>query len=154
MAAINGGVRPRATPGDDDALEAINAVARDYKIDPSRVYLIGHSTGALRAWTIAAAKPELFASVASISAGAPPHNDEVGALLAKVKGLPALVIHGTRDGVAPIDNSRKLQSLLQKAGVKVEFIEVPETDHLSVVGATFFAVMQFFERNEKKPAGK
>jgi pimeloyl-ACP methyl ester carboxylesterase len=154
MVSVNGGGRARATPGDDDALETINAVTRDYKIDSSRIFLIGHSTGALRAWTIATAKPELFAAVASISTGTPPQNDEAGALLAKAKGLPALVIHGTKDGVAGVDNSRKLQSQLQKAGVKAELIEVPEADHLSVVGATFPAVMQFFERNEKKPASK
>jgi len=41
-----------------------------------------------------------------------------------------------------------------KAGLKVEYIEMPEADHTSVVGATFPAVMQFFERNPRKPAGK
>jgi predicted esterase len=156
LLAANGGGRAGPPPAavQDDALEAINSVARDYKIDSARIYLVGHSTGALRAWTIATAKPELFAGIASVSTGAPPQNDGMAALLARVKGIPALVIHGTRDGIAPIDNSRKLFSTVQKAGVKAEFIEVTEADHLTVVGATFPAVMQFFERNDKKPVGK
>jgi len=154
LLAVNRTARPGASPGQDDAFEAINSVARDYKIDPSRIYLTGHSMGALGALMIASARPDLFAAIALASTAQAPQPEAFSEALAKAKAIPALVIHGTKDGIAAIDNSRRLSSAAQKAGGKVEYLEVPETDHFSVVGATFPAVMQFFERNIKKPVGK
>ena len=139
--------------GQDDVFEVINAIQRDYKIDPARVYLTGHSLGAVGTWVVAAARPEMFAAIAPVAGAMPVRPEEFGALLQKIKAIPALVTHGAKDGIAPVDNSRKLVAIAQKAGLKVEYIEVPDSDHTSVVGTTFPAVMQFFERN-RKAAGK
>jgi predicted esterase len=154
LLAINRTARPGAASGQDDAFEAINSVARDYKIDPSRIYLTGHSTGALGSLLIASAKPDLFAAMVLVSTGLSSQTEAIGESMSKVKAIPTLVIHGAKDGIAGVENSRKLSSAAQKAGLKVELLEVPETDHFSVVGATFPAVMQFFERNARKPVGR
>jgi hypothetical protein len=37
----------------------------------------------------------------------------------------------------------------KKAGVKVNYLEVPDGDHLSVVASTFPAILDFFEKNPK-----
>ncbi len=155
LAAVSGGERfaPYRGTGQEDVFEVIQAITRDYKIDPARVYLSGHSIGAAGAWAIASMRPEMFAAIAPVSGGAPVQQ-ALGPLLEKLKGTPALVIHGAKDGVAPVENSRKVFAAAQKAGLKVEYIEMPEADHTTVVGATFPAVMQFFERNSKKPAAK
>ena len=156
LAAVGGGDRSDSYRGisRDDVFEVIQAISRDYKIDPARVYLSGHAIGAAGAWAIASARPEIFAAIAAVSGGAPVQGDALGALLGRLKGIPALIIHGARDGIAPVENSRKVFAAAQKAGLKVEYIEMPDADHTTVVGATFPAVMQFFERNSRKPATK
>jgi predicted peptidase len=129
--------------------EVINAVTRDYKIDASRVYLLGHSTGGASAWLTASSKPELFSAITSISSGAPAQGDELTALLRKLKGRPALIVHGAQDGIAPVQLSRTMAKAAEKAGVKVTYLEVPDGDHLSVVASTFQSAMEFFDKSTK-----
>jgi dipeptidyl aminopeptidase/acylaminoacyl peptidase len=39
------------------------------------------------------------------------------------------VIHGNRDDVVPIEQSRRLVAALQAAGVEVEYVVLPEAGH-------------------------
>jgi acetyl esterase/lipase len=45
------------------------------------------------------------------------------------ESAPFLVIHGVRDTVVPIAHARRLVAALQKAGVAVEAVEVPDAGH-------------------------
>jgi pimeloyl-ACP methyl ester carboxylesterase len=152
LVGVNG--RGRFGLSQEDVFEVINAVTRDYKIDPSRIYLTGHSTGGFGTWVVASSKPELFAAIAPVSGGAPAQGDALTALLAKLKGTPAMVVHGAQDGIAPVQGSRTMSAAAEKAGLKVSYLEVPDGDHLSVVASTFPAIMDFFEKNTKAPAAK
>jgi acetyl esterase/lipase len=48
---------------------------------------------------------------------------------------PTLLIHGERDRIVPIEQSRSFDKALKAKGVKVELVEIPDVDH-SFVGAT------------------
>ncbi|MFL6214696.1 MAG: prolyl oligopeptidase family serine peptidase [Blastocatellia bacterium] len=151
LAAVNGRSRfssYRDAAG-DDPLDVAAAVMRDYQIAASRVYLAGHSMGGFGTWVVAARKPELFAAIAPMSAGPPAQGDALTALLEKVKPLPALVVHGAKDGIVPPDLSKQMVAAAQKAGVQVTYLEVPNADHLTVIGASFNAVLDFFDKHPK-----
>jgi acetyl esterase/lipase len=45
------------------------------------------------------------------------------------ESAPFLVVHGVRDTVVPIAHARRLVDALQKAGVPVEAVEVPDAGH-------------------------
>jgi predicted esterase len=152
LASVNGrGRLPTYTgPSRDDVIEVIKSVMRDYKIDASRIYLTGHSLGGGGVWTVAASSPETFAAIAPVSGALPQQNDALTAMLGKLKNIPALVIHGARDGIVPVARSRDAVAAAKKAGLTVEYIEVPDADHVSIVGATFPAVMDFFEKRTKR----
>jgi len=151
LVGVNGRGRFSSYTGaaQDDVFDVIAAVSREYKVDPARIYLTGHSSGGLGTWLVAGSKPEQFAAIAPISGGAFPAGDALNSLLAKLKGVPALVVHGAQDGVTPIQLSRTMVTAAEKAGIKVSFLEVPNADHLSVVGSSFPAVLDFFEKNTK-----
>lgn len=140
--------------GQEDVLEVIKAMTRDYRVDTSRIYLTGHSMGGFGTWWIASNKPEVFAAIAPVSGAGPPQADQLSAMVAKLKGVPALVIHGARDQIVPADRARTLVAAAQKAGVVVNYVEVPEADHLTIVAGTFPAVMDFFEKNSKQAGAK
>ena len=156
LAGVNGRGRFASYSGvsQEDVFEVINAVSRDYKIDASRIYLTGHSLGGFGTWLVASSKPETFAAIAAVSGGPPAQGDALTALLQRLKGLPTLVIHGAQDGIAPVQLSRMMSAAAEKAGLKVSYVEVPDGNHLSVVGSTFPAVMDFFEKNVKSPGPK
>ena len=133
----------------DDVFEVTNAVTRDYKIDASRVYLAGHSTGGFGVWLAASSKPEKFAAVAAVSGGPPVQGDALTSLLARLKGLQAMIVHGAQDGIVPVQLSKTMATAAEKAGLNVFYLEVPDGDHMSVVASTFPAIMDFFDKNTK-----
>ncbi|HKP84681.1 MAG TPA: prolyl oligopeptidase family serine peptidase [Blastocatellia bacterium] len=156
LAGVNGRSRFPTYSGlsEEDSFEVIKAVTRDYKIDPSRIYLTGHSMGGFGTWLIAASKPGLFAAIAPMSSGVPAQGDGLTALLGKVKGVPALVVQGARDGIWPPERSRAAVEAAQKAGMKVSLLEIPDADHVGIIGASFAAVLDFFEKNSKPATAK
>ncbi len=137
-----------------DVFEVIKDVDRNYEIEESRIYLTGNSLGGLGTWTAAAQNPEMFAAIAPVSGGSPAQPQQVAAVLEKVKALPALVVHGARDGVVPPALSRAAVASAQKAGMKATYLEAPEADNISVVAVTFPAVMDFFDKNAKQAPPK
>jgi dienelactone hydrolase len=132
-----------------DVFDVTDAVIREYKIDPSRIFLTGHSMGGFGTWLVASSKPGLFAAVAAVSGGPPAQGDALTALLDKLKAVPAMIVHGAQDGIVPVQLSRNMAAAAGKAGVKVTYLEVPDGDHLSVVASTFPAILDFFDKNAK-----
>ena len=53
---------------EQDVMDVLAEVRRDYKIDPNRIYLMGHSMGGYGTWSVAMAHPNLFAAIGPISA--------------------------------------------------------------------------------------
>jgi pimeloyl-ACP methyl ester carboxylesterase len=151
LAGVNGRGRFSSYTGlaADDTFEVVKCVVRDYRIDASRIYLTGHSMGGYGTWLIASSRPELFAAIAPVSGAAPLKGEALEALFAKTRGLPAMVVHGARDGVAPPQLSRDIAAAAQKSGLKVNHVEVPDADHMTVLAGTFPAVMDFFEKHTR-----
>lgn len=135
--------------GQEDVFKVIDAVIRDYEIDESRIYLTGHSMGGTGTWSIAASKPETFAAIAPVSGGAVGQPEATGMLLEKIKSVPVLIVHGAKDGIALPDRSRAMAEAAKKAGLKSTYLEVPDADHITIVAATFPAVLDFFDKNKK-----
>ncbi|MCI0485215.1 MAG: dienelactone hydrolase family protein [Blastocatellia bacterium] len=140
--------------GQEDVLEVIKGVLRDYEIDESRIYLTGHSIGASGVWLVAAKQAELFAALAPVSGMGPGKDKTMKALFEKLKATPALVLHGARDGIIPPDNSRKMAAAARKARLKAEYVEVPEADHITVVAATWPTILDFFDKHAKQTSEK
>jgi predicted esterase len=152
LAGTNG--RGRFGVSDEDVFEVVKAVTAEYKINPSRIYLTGHSKGGFGTWLIAARKPDLFAAIAAVSAGPPAESNQLGELLTSLKGTAAMLVHGAQDTITPAQLSRTMASAAEKAGMKVTLLEVPGGDHLSVISSSFPAVMEFFEKNPKANVAK
>ena len=71
-------------------LDLIDALKRAGRIDPDRVYLVGHSMGGYGTWTIGAVHADVFAGLAAF-AGAP----------TCTRTAPGAPISGVEDGVLP-----------------------------------------------------
>jgi predicted esterase len=141
---------PYGAPAEEDVLRVISEVRSNYKIDSSRIYLTGHSLGGFGAWQIAFDHPEIFAALAPVSGGSPVRLDVLPPLLARIKNIPALVVHGAKDGIVPPARSKEMVEAARKAGVQISYTEVPGADHLTVVGSTFPAVLEFFDKHIKQ----
>ena len=152
LAGVNGRGRLSGYvgPAMDDTFEVVKCVTQEYRIDQTRIYLTGHSMGGFGVWSVASARPEVFAAIAPVSGGAPTKGDALNTLLSKVKALPVMVVHGARDGITSAQFSRDAVAAAQKAGLKVNYLEVPDADHVSILAGSFPAIMSFFEKQAKE----
>ncbi len=118
-----------SVPGDGPVFlhELVESIKTSYPINPKRVYLFGHSGGAVFALLMSLYESEYFAATA-IHAGA--LYPEATALidLAKRK-TPIHIQVGTIDEYFPLTSVRSSRDLLNAHGFSVQLIEIPQHNH-------------------------
>ena len=127
MAGADPVARKRAEYSEKDVLEVIRLMKAHYNVDASRIYLMGHSMGAIGTWALAAKYPEMWAAAAAFAGtGAP-------ALAEPMKSIPQFIVHGDNDPTVNVSGSRNMTAALKKAGAAVMYIEVAGGGHSDVV---------------------
>jgi poly(3-hydroxybutyrate) depolymerase len=112
--------------GPDFLHDLVENIKSKYTIDPRRVYLFGHSGGAVFALYMSLFESQYFAATV-VHAGAL-HQRDPAISLAKRK-TPIAIFVGTRDPFFPLEDVRGTRDDLNKQGFAVELTEVPGHDH-------------------------
>ena len=126
-----------------DVMRVLALVRETYRIDSSRIYLVGHSMGAIGTWKIAAKHPDIWAAVAPIAGNGAPDT------LVRLANVPAIVVHGDRDNTVNVQGSRAMVAKAKELGMTVQYIEVPGGSHDGVVGPNLEAVFAFLGAHRK-----
>jgi predicted peptidase len=106
--------------------------------------LMGHSMGGYGTWSIAMNHPDIFAALGPISGGGSP------AGMAKIRHIPAYVVHGGDDRTVSVTQSRNMVEAGKKAGADIVYVEVPGGSHVGVAAPAFAAMPDFFARQQKR----
>ena len=130
---------------EQDVMQVLQRVKQQYKIDESRIYLMGHSMGAIGTWRLAPKYPDIWAALAPISGLGVPDT------LEKIKHIPEIVVHGDADPTVPVSGSRTMVAKLKELGVEVKYIEVPGGNHTDIAVPNLPAIFDFFDTH-RKPA--
>lgn len=99
----------------------IQQATRKYKAQPSKVFLVGFSQGAMMSYETALRHPELVGGFAALS------GHMLTVLKAELKPDPArrklavFIGHGTADTLIPVAGATEAQSWLKTQGIKVQF---------------------------------
>lgn len=131
-------------PG-DMAVAALQQTMREFKVDPSRVYLTGLSMGGHGTWYVAYRHPQLFAAVVPICGwvrefarfrGSVPvvPGDSAAVmpnLVQRLSRVPIWIFHGEVDQVVDVNGSREPFNALKGASADVRYTELLGTDHNS-----------------------
>jgi poly(3-hydroxybutyrate) depolymerase len=128
---------------EQDVLDAMANVQRTYRVDATRIYLMGHSMGAYGTWSIAMNHPEIFAALGPISGGGTP------AGMVKIRHIPAYVVHGDDDRTVSVTQSRNMVEAGKKAGAEIVYVEVPGGSHVGVAAPAFASMLDFFARQKR-----
>ncbi len=113
--------------GPDYLRDLVEELKAKYPINPRRVYLFGHSGGAIFALEMSLMESQYFAATA-IHAGALPTNDRDLIDMAKRK-IPIFIQVGDSDQNFPLKAVRATRDLLNEKGFAVELTEIPKHDH-------------------------
>ena len=99
-------------------------MTHDYRIDPDRIYVTGHSMGGRGALYFAYRLPSRFAAVIAVSPLSP--ITEWAGILAHV---PLWLFHGTADTLAPVADTNELVQAIKAAGGHLRFDSLPGRDN-------------------------
>lgn len=113
--------------GPDFLYEIVEALKAELAIDPSRVYLFGHSAGASFSLQMAVAESTYFAAGA-VHAGMIHPQSYPMADEAKRK-IPLKIMVGTRDRFFPLDKVRGARDALSERDFPIELVEIEGHDH-------------------------
>jgi predicted peptidase len=104
-------------------LAVIRQVARTYRIDPCRIYLVGVSMGGGGTWANGAVLHDVWAGIGPIAGWYGPTPTPPSAGLA---GLPIYCLHGQNDQAVPAARSQMALDEMRKLGHQVRVVEKPE----------------------------
>jgi len=128
---------------EQDVLNVLRLVRENYKVDPARIYLMGHSMGGGGTWTLGSKHATIWAGLAPIASGGAGANALPLANL-KQQNIPVYCVHGDADRTAPVEGSRSMVAELKKLGVEHEYHEIPGGTHGDVVGPAIPKIVEFF----------
>jgi predicted peptidase len=128
------------------AIAMLDAVMKEYKVDPDRQYLTGLSMGGFGTWSFAAAYPDRWAAIVPICGGGDPASAE------KIKHIPCWVWQGDKDGAVNAKRSREMVEALKKAGGSPRYTELEWIGHDSwdAAYATPDLYTWLFQQKKKK----
>ncbi|MBC8085837.1 MAG: dienelactone hydrolase family protein [Phycisphaerae bacterium] len=135
--------RRREEYSDADVMQVLAQMKQQYNIDVTRIYLLGHSMGAIGTWKLAAKYADVWAAIAPFSGqGAPSTVD-------RMKGIPNFVVHGDADPTVNVRGSRAMVEAMKALNMDVTYIEVPGGNHSAMVEPNLPGAVEFFNKRRK-----
>ena len=116
----------------------LEQLAKRYPIDPKRVFLVGHSMGAMQGVELIQKHPSKFAAAALLAGGGNVRDAKPFA------ELPLFVGVGEKDGVA-LASARALNKALAGAK-KLTYTEYPNIEHVVIVREALPDVFELFDK--------
>jgi len=105
------------------ALAILEAVEKDFRVDPKRRILTGWSMGGYGTWSVATATPNRWSAVVPLAGGGDPET------VAALKAVPVWAFHGGQDGAIRASESQRMVKALRKADGRVTYTEVSQAGH-------------------------
>jgi predicted peptidase len=136
--------RRRRELSEADVLEVLSRMRAMYTVDESRIYLLGHSMGAIGTWFLGAKHADIWAALVAFAG--------VGSTqtVAQMTHVPQFVVHGDADHTVPVQGSRRMVAEMKRLGMNVTYIEVPGGSHTDVVVPYLPAAFDFLAQHKKR----
>ena len=143
MGATDAASRRRGEYSEKDVMEVLRLMKAAYNVDESRIYLMGHSMGAIGTWAIGSKYPDIWAGLVAFSG--------VGAasLADNMKAIPHFIVHGDADNTVNVSGSRNMTAALNKLKANVTYLEVQGGSHTDVVVPNLPLAFEFMDGQKK-----
>ncbi len=139
-------VRREGELSEQEAMQSLELIVKEFNPDPSRIYLFGHSAGGTGGWYLGSKYAERFAGLALSAFGTQP----TAVPFDRLKGMPLLVIVGSKDTPRTVETARTMAKAVAEKGFQTQFLEVPEATHDTIVSQALPTVFQFYSTHRKQ----
>lgn len=112
------------------AFDLIEKLKTEYKIDNTRIYVLGHSLGGFGSWSAIWHRPDYFAAAIPCAGGLVPWKT-----YSKIKDVPIWAFHSADDPIVSVEYTRAIFAALKKAGGNMKYTEFDGYGHGSQVHA-------------------
>jgi poly(3-hydroxybutyrate) depolymerase len=126
-----------------DVMQVLARMRQHYTTDDARIYLMGHSMGAIGTWALAAKYPDIWAALGPIAGTGNPQS------VSTMKHIPQFVVHGDADPTVPVAGSRNMVAQMKALGVDHVYVEVPGGNHTDIAVPNLAPMFEFFERKRR-----
>lgn len=130
---------------EQDVVNVLEIVKREYKIDANRTYLMGHSMGGFGTWWLGQKYADTWAAIAPMSGVLP----NVDYQLPKLKAVPVMVSIGGAENPAWVDASRKEVDTMKAMGMTAEYFEPAGATHGGMIAPTTPRVFAFLATQKR-----
>lgn len=129
---------------EQDVIDVLEMVVNEYPVDPSAMFLAGHSMGSGGTWYLGAKYAEYWKAIAPMSG---PFVEQSTYPWDRIRKMPIFMTEGT--GATPsLAGSRAMQEWMKAQGFQLDYMEV-DADHGRMVPLVLPAVFDFFDRQRK-----
>ncbi len=125
-------------------MEVLRLMKANYKVDESRIYLIGHSMGAIGTWALGVEVSGHLGGAGAV------FRRRLTRARRAMKGIPQFVVHGDNDPTVNVSGSRTMVAALKKLGADVTYVEVAGGNHTDVVVPNLPNGVRFPRRAEEE----
>jgi dipeptidyl aminopeptidase/acylaminoacyl peptidase len=134
-------------------MNVLKMMRKEFKVDPKRIYLTGHSMGGAGTLFLASKYADIWAAAAPVAPAAfmmePTRADYLKPI--QKAGLPLILVQGDADTVVPRDNTRRWADTAKEMGLKdFKYVEQHCIDHGPVITTSQKDVFEFFAAHKKK----
>ncbi|MBO9669146.1 MAG: prolyl oligopeptidase family serine peptidase [Sphingobium sp.] len=135
-----------------DVLNVLEMARKEFKVDPDRTYLMGHSMGGAGTLFLAQKYSGQWAAAAAIAPAAfmmQPTQKDILAPIQKAR-LPLMITQGDKDNVVPPTNTRTWAAAMDDLKLPDHrYIEMEGRDHGTIIGDSMPAIFEFFAAHKR-----
>jgi predicted peptidase len=146
--------RPQWTPeeaakvnelSEKDVMNVLALMEKEYSVDLSRVYLMGHSMGGMGTWYLGQKYADKWAALGVMSGGF----GYIGYPVERLKGIPIIADAGSMDTAMHGEMAQKELARFKAAGLNISYIEIPGGTHMSSIPPAFPQVIEFLATHHR-----
>jgi predicted peptidase len=130
-----------------DVMNVLDLVRKEYTVDASRVYLMGHSMGGFGTWWLGQKYADTWAAIAPMSGVLP----NVDYQIDKLRQVPVQISIGGAETPAWVEASRTLAAAMKAKGMTVGYVEPPGATHSGMIAPTTPQALEFFSTHTRRP---
>jgi para-nitrobenzyl esterase len=128
-----------------DVMNVLELVRKEYNVDPSRTYLMGHSMGGMGTYFLGQKHAAEWAAIAPMSSAMA----GVDYSWERLRKVPILISVGSTE-TRTVQTSKEQIELLGKMGMTSAYVEIDGGSHMSMIAPTVPQIFEFFAKHRKQ----
>jgi len=128
-----------------DVFNVLDIVKGEFKVDPNRIYLMGHSMGGGGTLYLGMKYKELWAGLGPIAPAI--YSNPIQ--LSNIPKMPIILVQGDQDRLVKVETTRRWTAEMEQLHMPYKYIEVPGGNHVSVAPENLPAIFAFFDQHRR-----